>query len=632
MFAWLFTSVSQAQSPTWSTLQTHAATLNLADDPQWHALLHYIPSRLGGVHSTVDAPWFFNAVDGKINPLAELNSTIQALVENKIVAVKGEPASCTFIARYRWLQQKLAFDSQQIPEPSCPRFETWRARLQPRGVTLIFPSAYINSPSSMFGHTLLRLDTEHQTEQTSLLAYAVNFGADTGRDGGALFALKGLTGMYPGRFSVAPYYELVKKYSALENRDIWEYTLDLTATEIQRLVEHLWELRGVYFDYFFFDENCSYHLLALLDVARPHTQLAYNFPAWAIPADTVRAVAARGMITQTRFRPAQRTVLQHRIDALPPETYPIIHHLADARDATPLADSVAQLPTQHAAESLTTAYDYLHYQLLADQVPRDIAAPRLQSLLAMRSALPASHPINNMPHTPRTRPDQGHDTARISLALGTISGHDTLALRLQPAFHELLDPEEGYVNGAQINFLDWRAHYDLEDETWRTERVSLIDIASITPRDDFFHPWSWTVRAGWQRVTLPKQDRYNAEEMTLAFQLHAGGGVAQRTTDTMRIYGLGTATLEFDAAYNRGYALAPGIDLGLIWKPHVQLALQARMQYHSYIATADFERTRLSLEARYPLAVAQVLGVDLSQDRTTGTRRNMALLTWTAFF
>lgn len=100
----------------------------------------------------------------------------------------------------------------------------------------------------------------------------------------------------------------------------------------------------------------------------------------------------------------------------------------------------------------------------------------------------------------------------------------------------------------------------------------------------------------------------------------------------MRVYSLGTTTLQFDTVYARGYALAPGVDIGLIWKPHVKLALQARMQYHRYIDTADFERTRLSLEARYPLALGQVLGVDLSYDRITGTLRNMALMTWTAFF
>ena len=59
----------------------------------------------------------------------------------------------------------------------------------------------------------------------------------------------------------------------LENRDVWEYELNLEPHEIERLLAHTWELGFTRFDYYFFDENCSYHLLSLLDVARPGVEL-----------------------------------------------------------------------------------------------------------------------------------------------------------------------------------------------------------------------------------------------------------------------------------------------------------------------------------------------------------------------
>ena len=46
---------------------------------------------------------------------------------------------------------------------------------------------------------------------------------------------------------------------------------------------HTWELGPTRFNYFFIDENCSYHLLALLDAARPGWGLAERFTWWAIP-------------------------------------------------------------------------------------------------------------------------------------------------------------------------------------------------------------------------------------------------------------------------------------------------------------------------------------------------------------
>ena len=69
-----------------------------------------------------------------------------------------------------------------------------------------------------------------------------------------------------------------------EHRDLWEYRLTLTPAELDRLVRHLWELLPTYYDYYFFDENCSYHLLALLEVARPGLRLTDRFHAWTIPS------------------------------------------------------------------------------------------------------------------------------------------------------------------------------------------------------------------------------------------------------------------------------------------------------------------------------------------------------------
>lgn len=84
-------------------------------------------------------------------------------------------------------------------------------------------------------------------------------------------------GGYPGLFALVPYQEKLSEYRSLENRDLWEYRLNLTQAETERMVEHVWELKQIKFDYFFFDENCSYRLLELLQVARPSLRLTGQF-------------------------------------------------------------------------------------------------------------------------------------------------------------------------------------------------------------------------------------------------------------------------------------------------------------------------------------------------------------------
>src|SRR5207247_7522605 len=100
-------------------------------------------------------------------------------------------------------------------------------------------------------------------------------------------------GGYPGTFSILPYYLKVREYSDMENRDLWEYELELAPPELERVLLHLWELLPAYYQYYFFDENCSYHLLGLLQVARPELELPAPFRWWALPVDTVRSEERR---------------------------------------------------------------------------------------------------------------------------------------------------------------------------------------------------------------------------------------------------------------------------------------------------------------------------------------------------
>ena len=102
----------------------------------------------------------------------------------------------------------------------------------------------------------------------------------------------------------------------LENRDLWEYRLNLTQVETERMVEHVWELKQIQFDYFFFDENCSYRLLELLQVARPSLRLTEQFPLTAIPTDTVKAVKEAGLVEKIDYRPSRERELLERAAGL----------------------------------------------------------------------------------------------------------------------------------------------------------------------------------------------------------------------------------------------------------------------------------------------------------------------------
>ena len=463
----------------------------LAADPYWISLGHYETGKLGGWRSYVDDTRFFLAEDGAHHPDRELAATLKALYEP---ASKGEQhAQCVFPARTRWLRDQLQLND--LPAPACKEYQQWFKDVSPHSAVLIFPAAYLNSPSSMFGHTLLRIDqADVQSNETALLSYAVNFGAYIeGNDNSILYAWKGLMGGYPGLFALVPYQEKLSEYRSLENRDLWEYRLNLTPEETGRMVEHIWELKQIRFDYFFFDENCSYRLLELLQVARPSLDLTSQFPLTAIPTDTVKAVKQAGLVERTDYRPSRERELLDR--AAPLDKAEQQQVLAIAADTGHLQTrEFTSLPRDRQALVQDAAYRLERYR--ANGQERDPAQAR-RSFELLRA-------INRNPPPPLQverpgLPEDGHQSRTWQLGVGTREDRAFAEYGLRMAYHDLNDNLYGFPLGAQIEILQLKLR-QYEGNDWQVQRLDLATIRSLTPRNDLLQPWSWQVAGGLERV------------------------------------------------------------------------------------------------------------------------------------
>lgn len=546
------------------TAAADAAQLDAA--PEWIALLHYEPLHLGrGVRSTADTAWFFQAPDGRTDPRAELHATLARFFDPAATLRDGEPIQCALRARFQWLVERLAIDRTRLPQPVCEAYDEWRIALDADGVTLIFPEAYMNNPSSLFGHTMLRLDAGAAARGSDLLAYGVNFSADTGADGGVPFAFKGIVGLYPGRFNVEPYYDILTRYGDTEARDIWEYPLSFTPAEQDLLIAHLWELRGVEFDYFFFDENCSYQILALLDVARPSLQLTRKFPAWVIPADTVRAIAdVPGLIGTPRYRPSLSTTLRHDARELPAGAPALVSEIADgtlAPDAAPLQT----MPARERAAVLSDAYALFRVRYGNNRLLTTDEQRRARAILLARSQVPVEgDPLPPVP-VPAVRPDQGHRSNRASLGAGVLDNQFYLEASIRPAYHDLLDPLGGYTAGAEIDFMELVFRYYTKHQEARVQRFTLVDIVSITPWDAFFHPISWTVGTGLDNRLLP--NGHDELENEYIWHNHLGGGLAFTPWRNAIVYGLGQAIVDWSPEFQDNFAVGPQGRAGLFAGP-----------------------------------------------------------------
>lgn len=539
----VFVSVSYAQQPSTEEIREFSQT------PAWLALLHYQPA-LGGFVSEVDDVKFFLAEEGKHSPLAELIASINGLLSTPVSA----DLLCRFPARLIVLQQR--WPNLAWPIQNCARYLEWQQQVQGDALYLIFPASYINSPSSMFGHTLLRLDKKAKAgqEKQALLSTAINFSAYPEKmDNELVYSWKGLTGGYPGYVSAVPYYEKVNTYSHIESRDIWEYKLKLSQAQIDFFIAHIYELNEIRFDYYFIDENCSYRLLTLLDAVNPEWQLAAMFSLRTVPSDTLRAVEAKGLFEEINFRPSKTTLIEFKNQQLNEQERDLTVRLAQEPDAVATSAEFQAYKPQQQAAMLELAYDYSRYRVLKKKDQNPAWPKRSLRLLSLRAKVPFEGDPYPQVTVPNTRDEQGHKTLRSRVLLGADEESQYTEVGWRIAYHDWLDPVPGYREGAQIEMGDVLLH--IADDV-RLEQFDVVNIRSAGQRHRFAQPVSWMVQGGYVRSKLDNQ----GESL-----LRVGGGYAYGAL-AGTVYGMGIIQPGLSDRYQDNWRVGYGAELGYLYQ------------------------------------------------------------------
>lgn len=562
---------------------------SIAAKRQWRHLLHYRyhPYTFRTL-SQNDSPEFFLAENGRTDLMAELQADVDAFLLTDQAPNKS--AQCRFPARYYWIKKQLP--ELAWVDQSCPEFEQWRDELDAYRITLIFPASHINSPSSMYGHTLIRLDRKDR-DSSKLLAYSVNFAANADpTDNELVFSYKGLTGGYPGVVSVMNYYVKTNDYQHMEYRDIWEYELSFSKAEVDQFVRHVWETKDTYFDYFFFDENCSYRLMGLLDASSERADLADEFSMKAVPVDTIRALQENHFVRRADFRPSAAKTLESMSDQSSDEEKIAAHRLVETNDD--IAIVLENLEPDSQAKALELAHAYARYLSVKKKQANPELRKRTIALLSARSKLPTGTPFDE-PERPRYRDDQGHGSSRLTLAGGFTDEqwHGDLGWRI--AYHDILDPAVGFTAGAQIEMGDFRFRYG-EDDEFQLRSLTLVNVLSLSHQTDFQNPVAWTVAA--------KLDRFEAQGSELFSSLNIGFGRAWHTTvpdvrgglfGDGRFFVLGEVTARADNQFEDGYQLSAGPRLGWLWQGTYNQEL-IEFQWQPLALGDQTSRRRLSIQ------------------------------------
>ena len=595
----------------------------LAGEREWHLLLHYRKNLFGGYTSEQDDPGFFMSPDGKTDPQAELDATLKQFFSEELVGRSKQPAQCAFIARYHWLRERLQFDDSRLPKMACERFDRWFNDFEAQSITLIFPSAFLNNPASMFGHTFLRIDQRGQTEQTRILAYTINYAAYVPPDAGIAYPIRGMFGGYSGYFSTYPYYLKVQEYRDIENRDIWEYRLNFSEDQVRRLLMHSWEMGNASFDYFFFKENCSYHLLALLDYADPSLHLTDEFLVWTVPADTVRLIASKsGLVSGIAYRPSRSNVIRRKRESLPASERELA--LRITQDLGELASpAFVQLGLTKQAFLLDLASDYLRYRIETTDSPPPELKERNRAVLTARSQLRIpSEEFKVVPFA--KQPELGHKTSRAGVGAGWRNDDSFEEVSVRAGYHDLLDPEVGYTPDAQIEIASLTArHYNRADQT-RIERATLANVLSLSPIDSVFHSPSWKINMGMNTI------RFGDCQLCSNGVLNGGIGAAMESHWLKRevVFAFAEAEANYSRAYEEDHRVGGGGTAGLLADLTDRWKLMASGTYLRYALGDKSDDFRWFVGQRYTLSQNWALRLEYNHR----DRDNDVVFSMQAFF
>ncbi|MFW6710309.1 DUF4105 domain-containing protein [Acinetobacter pittii] len=463
---------------------------NLDQDITWQRLMYANKNQ----KSEVTYSGYFLSENGKNNLKEELKADISALF---VPAQDNQSIRCKFPARSQWLMQKVGIQENELPQVKCTEFENWIGQIKPHKATLIYATDFMGNPSSMFGHTLLRLDPKDQ-QQLNLVSYAVNYAATVAGNDNWSYAWKGLTGQYPGEYSLMPYYRKVKEYGDFESRDLWEYELNLSPEETRFLVSHIWEMQHVSFPYYFVSDNCAYRLLGLVDLVKPESNLQEKFTYASIPMETIKSMQQQGLTKAPVYRPALETQLLAQAHQHGASLAKVAHQITmmPTQQSSQILKSFTE---QDQAKILEMAYDDLYLQFISRKIEESIAQPQLRQLLALRSQIDLDKQRQE-PKRPAKEPTQGHNARNFSVKAGEVQGDKFIEISHRQAYHDLIDSQGGYRAGTQLLFLNGNAQW--RDDHLKLERLDLLEVNSYNPIQPFKTPLSWGFNLGWRQEAI----------------------------------------------------------------------------------------------------------------------------------
>ncbi|MDH4199122.1 MAG: DUF4105 domain-containing protein [Spirochaetia bacterium] len=543
----------------------------LYKDIQWLKLLHYDLKNESYTSRALNKEFFFSP-DGGSSPASELFAEIDAFI-NSAKTGDDHPA-CRFPARYNRLKQELGADVFKFNLSACKKLNHFKQKMRPKSVSLVFVSAMMRAPASMFGHTFIKLNKE---DGNVLTDYAFSFVAKTESAGYFETIYRGLTGGFYGYLEYLDFDFRIKYYNIYENRNLWEFQLNFKPEEIEILLNHLWELESGQFKYLFASENCSYYNSYILEAAKPSLSLTSKTDFVTIPADTMkRIIEDESILLEARYYPANILQFQTIYNTLNSrERFLVNRWLKGDIDPQKIESLRKDLFLNAVAYgALMEAYDNEKFlkpenKKILDQVFHIMGENNVQ--------------FKSFAQPDFTNPSIGHLPSMIALNYGSTSGLNYLEFVVRPLMHDYNDSPLGYLLFSEISIFQGKFIYSIPDKSFKIKQIDILRLLSISPITGNFFNLSWNLSLSYELLNrlspgVKDYDKY-------AGMFKTGFGVAWKIPqikNEMAVYSFVNALADISNTFDLFYRAGLSAETGLFWYPVDIVTTNIIMEYGLY--------------------------------------------------
>ena len=556
-----------------------------ATDPLWLNLLQYDTSKAQPVSDILPGNFFLSS-NGHRNPEAELLAFVDAAYE-PIPADPNTHAICRFPARALFLERNL--DVTDLPEIACPLFYNWSGQGRITDATLILASGSLGDPATFYGHILLKFTTNAtfsgnaplETGRGNLLDTSLNYGAIFPEgEHAAIYVLKGLFGGYSSTYSSIEYYEQRSNYVQTQDRDLWEYRLNLSPDEIELLVANSWELYRQENKYYFLSKNCGYRFAELLAMATGQ-DIDFQGKPWSLPLDVFVDLAdmtgSNGLplvsgvdriyAPTNRFLSAYEDLSAEQKEALEVSIRSALLH--DQRYSPVDYFNRSDVSDQDRSEVVEVALLYIamvRSRHESDQAKDDVRQ-LTQAFLSQRIQLPAGDTRigldNDVPY-----PHEGHRSSMFQISyLSNSRLGGGVEIRLRPVLTDFLSLQVAAVPFSELSMGD--TSVILRNDKVRLQKLDVLQITSIPTRRTtlpYEYRPSWRMRFGAESPSIIKDGD------VVAFAEYARGHAFSPTPDSA-VFGMIEGRIDSGPDTLQG-----GLRIGAVARlnDELQLAFSAR--------------------------------------------------------